>query len=261
MRLWALGLVATVFASAAVCETAPPASPIDLSKPFHTRSPWRLTYTQGPETEDYGGNPAPGALHLCLEKARSGPCLGEPVSAENPAKPGESPDWGPHYLEAAKPVYPQGEAEAPLLEIVTASVHAGDGGQVVVSQLLKYDRARDAFERIYRHDTGTNNNEEVRFVTDGPLRGAVISAEPTSNAPFGYWITVSRFTPARTYRQALRYRSATRYNDGNPLAVIDSEMPNIEQRLGLWKPGEPLPLPAHKACPKPHLTRLELWCE
>ena len=73
---------------------------------------------------------------------------------------------------------------------------------------------------------------------------------------------VERFTPANAYRRVLRYRSATRYADGNSLGVIDSEMPNIEQRLGLWKPGSPLPLPmgGAKACPKPHLKLGALWC-
>jgi hypothetical protein len=62
------------------------------------------------------------------------------------------------------------------------------------------------------------------------------------------------------FKEVLRYRSATQYGDGNPLAVIDSEMPNMAQRLGLWKPGAPMPLPA-RACPKPHLVRMALWCE
>ena len=76
--------------------------------------------------------------------------------------------------------------------------------------------------------------------------------------PYGYWIVVNSLTPAGNYRQVLRYRSATLYNDGNPLAVIDSEMPNIERRLGLWAPGQPLPTPAR--CAKPRLVKLELWC-
>ncbi len=45
------------------------------------------------------------------------------------------------------------------------------------------------------------------------------------------------------YSRIPRYRSATLYNDGNPLAVVDSEMPNIGERLGLRRPGAPLPAP------------------
>lgn len=262
--MWALALIAAAPGPTALCDPAPNASAsaitLDLSKPFDTRSPWRLVVTQGPATEDYGGDPAPGRLDLCLRRGPVGPCVREPVSAEPPSAAGSSVDWGPHYLRTAKTVYPHDGRRGPLLELVTASVHAGDGGQAVVTQLLKYDRRRDAFQRIYFHATGTNNNEEVRFVAGGPLDGSVIAAEPTADAPYGYWVTVDRLTPARTYQRVLRYRSATRYNDGNPLPVIDSEMPNIERRLGLWKPGQPMPLPTGAKCPTPRLERTELWC-
>lgn len=56
----------------------------------------------------------------------------------------------------------------------------------------------------------------------------------------------------------LRYRSVTRYGDGNALAVIDSDMPALQRRLGLWRPGQPLPVPDR--CPAPRLVRGELWC-
>ena len=57
----------------------------------------------------------------------------------------------------------------------------------------------------------------------------------------------------------LRYRITTRYGDGNPLALIDSEMPNIQMRLVLIKPGGQLPLPAGK-CPNERLIKRALWC-
>ena len=96
-------------------------------------------------------------------------------------------------------------------------------------------------------------------MASGPLTGSMISADPADRAPFGYWISVSKLTPAHGYRQVLHYLSATSYNDGNSLAVIDSEMPNIEKRLGLWHPGSPLPLPAGH-CPRPQLKGMALWC-
>ena len=267
MRPWKvfpLAILAVASIAAAQTDPAPPPAGelarIDLAKPFAARSPWRFTATQGPPVTDYGDNPAPGAIELCLRKSAAGPCLAAPVSALRMVDGKPDLDWGPHYLQTVGPVYPNSKGALPLLRIVTASLHAGDGGQLIATQLLKYDAAKDAFERIYFHLTGTNNNEEVRFVSSGPLQGAVIEAEPTPNAPFGYWITVSRLTPERTYRQALRYRSATRYGDGNPLAVIDSEMPAIQQRLGLWKPGAPLPTPPGRPCPKPVLKQGALWC-
>ena len=263
---WAIALMSGVSGSVGLCDPAPlePSmiAPFDLKAPFDARSPWRLEITQGPPTEDYGGDPAPGRLDLCLQKSPAGPCERKPVSADPAADGGSASDWGPHYLRSVKPVYPRGRSGPPLLQLVTASLHAGDGGQVVVTQLLKYDKNRDAFERIYVFSTGTNNNQEVRFIDRGPLIGDVISAEPTTNAPYDYRMTVNRFTPTRTYRQVLRYRSATRYQDGDTLAVIDSEMPNIQRRLGLWRPGLPPPLPASaaKTCLKPRLVNMELWC-
>jgi hypothetical protein len=267
--LWRIGVVGMLasLAGSGLAQGAPgePASsalaPVDLAKPFDTRSPWRLIATQGPPVDDYGGNPAPGALHLCLAKEPATACAPDPRVMPPLRETNIGPAWEPHYLNLAKPVYPQGRSAPPLLLIQTASLHSGDGGQVVVTQLLRYDRANDVFTRIYVHDTGTNNNQEVRFMAEGPLQGAVISAEPTSNAPYAYWIAVNRFTPQRTYKQVLRYRSATRYGDNNPMPVIDSEMPNIQGRLGLWKPGWPLPLPPDRPCPRPRLKRGALWCE
>jgi len=261
-------LAAAIFASllgasVALCETegdlSPQSAQVDLQAPFKTRSPWRFVATQGPATTDYGDNPAPGALKLCLEKDGAGRCDSE-IMPRQPDDPNLL--WGPHYLRIVKPVYPRGRAAAPLLLVVTASLHSGDGGQAVVTQLFSYDPALDQFKRVYSYSTGTNNNQEVRFVTSGPLRGYVISAEPTQNAPYAYWIEVGDFTRDHAYRPIIKYRSATLYNDGNTLAVIDSEMPNIERRLGVWRPGAPLPLPVGgtKACPKPHLKGMALWC-
>lgn len=142
----------------------------------------------------------------------------------------------------------------------TTNLPSGDGNQAVFTQLLAYRRQSDRFERVYAYQVGKNNNQEVRFIASGPLAGDVISAEPTSDAPFGFWIAVSRLGADQTYHQTLRYRSATHYGDGNRLAVINSETPNVEARLGVWRPGAPLPLPAGP-CPKPRLAQMELWCD
>ncbi len=238
---------------------------LDLEKPFHTRSPWRLVVTEGTPVKDYGGNEAPGALTLCLYKAASAPCDFDPVTLPlRTVSPDDPIAWEPHYLLTAKVVYPSGPETGPLLLIVTGSLNSGDGDQIVSTQLVEYDISRDEFRRLYSKSTGHNNNQEVRFITDGPLRGSVITAEPTDRPPYGYWIGVNRLTLAGAYRQVLKYRSATLYNDGNPLAVIDSEMPNIERRLGLWKPGESLPTPdldgSNEPCTHPTLRNTELWC-
>ena len=237
---------------------------VDLAKLFHTRSDWRLVVTEGPPTKDYGDNEAPGALTLCLRKGPAGPCVADPVTPpprRSISAAGNA--WEPHYLFAATAVYPRGPKAAPLLMIVTGSLNSGDGDQIVATQLVAYDVAKDTFRRVYGESTGRNNNQEIRVVTKGPLQGSVISAEPQDHPPYGYWIVVESLKPSRAYHQVLRYPSATLYNDGNPLPVIDSEMPNIEKRLGLWKSGQPVPTPSlggGKPCPKPTLRHTELWC-
>jgi hypothetical protein len=249
---------------------------IDLFKPFHTRSPWRFVATQDPAVfqpvdpaligsipKGFTGSWAPGVMHLCLRVSPTASCAPDLVAMPQPPAPLTYSDWEPHYLNQAQLVFPRRRTAPPLLLLQTAGMHSGDGDQAVYTQLLAYSRARDRFGQVYAHVTGRNNNEEVRFIKSGPLRGDVISVEPAINRPYGYWITVDTLTPATTYKQVLRYRSATLYNDGNKLAVIDSEMPNIERRLGLWRPGSPMPLPTSLAhpCKSPRLSHRELWCQ
>lgn len=146
----------------------------------------------------------------------------------------------------------------PLLLVRLAGMHSGNGDQSVVTWLWRYDRTNDRFVPAYRRLVGHNNDQEVRYMAAGPLRGAVIAAGPTRDAPFGFLMMVDRLGPDGRYGQILRYRSAIRYNDGNSLAVIDSEMPAIEQRLRLRHPGQPMLHPA--ACPAPRLVKIELCC-
>jgi hypothetical protein len=251
--------VAAIMAIMGVASSAPLPLSLDLSKPFAARSPWRLTATQGPEAEDPTGDMAPGPIAVCLRKGEASPCDPSIESSLNPTA-NDDLFGAPHYLNEARVVHPRGPAGSPVLLVQLASMHSGDGDQLILTQLLVYDARSDGFRRVYEHTTGRNNNQDVRLVEGGPLAGDVIAAEPTSSAPYGFWVTVDTYTPAGGYKHALRYRSATTYGDGNPLSVIDSEMPNIEQRLGVWRPGMPLPTPAG-GCPKPHLVRTELWCK
>ena len=147
----------------------------------------------------------------------------------------------------------------PLLFIQVASQHSLDSDQRVGTVVLAYDQEHEIFTFVYEKRTNKNNDQEIRYIADGPLTGAIISVEPTEDAPFGFWITVNRLGPTDGYRQVLRYRSVTRYGDGNPLAVIDSDMPGILKRLGLRHPGTKLPLPPGE-CAKPRLIGEELWC-
>jgi hypothetical protein len=81
----------------------PQARELDLAEPFHTRSPWRLIVTEGPQVKDYGENEAPGALTLCLSKGWREPCVSDPGTVPLGA-PGYGAVWQPHYLRVVKVV-------------------------------------------------------------------------------------------------------------------------------------------------------------
>ena len=235
---------------------------IDLSRAFNTRSPWRFTAKQGSPVLDPVGIPTgdtvPGDILVCISKDDTLHCDASLQAKLRLPEPNDVFS-SPHYLEAAQIVHPRGDSGRALFLVRMASIMSGDGDQLVRTQVLAWRRTSDSFVRVYDFTTGHNNNQEVRYIQSGQLKGDIISVEPAENAPYGFWVTVNALLPDYTYRQVLHYRSATTYGDGNPLAVIDSEMPNIEQRLGLWRPGSPLRLPA-SPCPRPHLTRMELWC-
>jgi hypothetical protein len=257
-------VVALALATAvgAQTKTSSVISNIDLSKPFSTREAWRFIATQGPPVagdDTATGGDEPGRIQLCLRAAASAPCGPQLLNALEAASSANDFFAQPHYLNAVKVVYPRGSADRPLLFVQTASMHSGDGDQVILTQVLAYENSKDRFLRIYQHTTGRNNNEEVRYISSGRLQGDIISVDPTENALYAYWVIVNVLTTQYTYKTVLRYRSATHYGDDNPLAVIDSEMPNIELRLGYWKPGMALPLPSG-GYRRPHLIRMELWC-
>jgi hypothetical protein len=263
-----LGLVIVFLASVQVGAVEAASAPtaiktLDLSKPFATRSAWRFTATQDADVDDPTGfldDKVPGPIHLCLRKAPSAPC--DPSLKATVSEPARNDIFlEPHDLAKAEVVH--GPSGQPLLFVQAGSAHSGNGDQLVRTQVLAYRPGQDRFERVYEHMTGHNNNQQVRYIQVGPLKGDIVSVEPTQDAPFGFWVVVNRpdikGSAGGGFKEVLRYRSATRYGDGNPLAVIDSEMPNMAQRLGLWKPGSPLPLPVG-ACPSPHLVKMALWC-
>lgn len=230
---------------------------IELTSAFGTRWAWRITATQAPDMDDPimgDGGQVPGAITLCLARVAGGPC--DPAVATMLRWSGGGDDHDqPHELHRLEIVHPA-PGRASLL-IQAASLRGVNGNQRVGTDLYAYDRTLDRFRRVYHRQVGRNTNDEVRYVGSGPLAGAVIAAEPTADAPFGYWITVDRPAGSGDYLPVLRYRSATRYGDANPLAVIDSEMPMIRHRLG--ERGWPLPA-SRPTCPRPRVVRGELWC-
>ncbi len=252
----AMGIGLAMMSLAAAAPPGTPQPRLDLSAPFGLPRGWQLVTRQGPEEEDPGGNRAPGALHLCITRDGGRTCR-PALDTMLVTGDGKNVFDTVHYLEFARVIRPA--PDRPLLWVQVASLHAGNGDQIVGRMALAYDRAGQRFVPVYAKRTGRNNNQDVRFIEKGALRGAIISAEPTTDAPFAFWITVNRIGRDGRYAPILRYRSATRYGDGNPLAVIDSDMPETLRRLNLWRPADPLPLP-DGPCPQPRLIARVLWC-
>lgn len=170
----------------------------------------------------------------------------------------------PLHFYSARAVFAGANHSRPLLLIRTAAAYAGDGSHGIFTRLFRYDRRKNRFDTVFSNSTGSNNNQETRFIGHGPLRGDIIVAVPTATAPYAFWVSVYvRGKDGQYSDRALRYRSATRYGDGNPLSVIDSEMPNILERLGKRHPGDALPIPRRlpSGC-TPHffIRHGEEWC-
>jgi hypothetical protein len=216
-------------------------SHIDLTEPFGTVTQWTFVAVQD------GGPPSTqledrGPILICLVKAASPDCTQHFYEQANSDRP-----WfnTPYHLFDSRIVYAGRNQSSPLLLVQVCAAEIFDGNCGVATALYRYDRKADRFTRVFLNVTGHNNNEVTRFVESGPLQGAVIVNYPTEHAPYTYWIEVYRAGETGRYARVLRYRGRTGYNDGNPLAVADSEMPEILHRLGLWQPGDPLPAPPH----------------
>lgn len=236
---------------------------LDLTQPFAALSPWTLVIAQDPgpsaepELEDHG------PIAICLVKALVPQCTG--TSKVHPALgPAPSRFFQPYELFDAKVVYGGGGQTRPLLLIKTCSARGGDGNCNIETMLYQYWRSGDRFRRVFASSSGgSNNNQDARFVERGPLRGDVIVDHPTDDAPYAYWMEVYAPGKSGQYGRILRYRSITRYGDGNPLPVADSETPEILKRLGLWKPGDALPIPPHapEGCAPLVMRHGEEWCK
>ena len=234
-------------------------SHIDLTEPFGTVTQWTFVVVQdgGQPAEDFEDH---GPIFPCLVKASSPDCalhLYPQVRSEMP--------WfdTPYHLFAGSVVYADRNKLSPLLFLKVSGAVSGDGDCNIATALYKYDKGADRFIQVFQNLTGRNNNQGTRFVESGPLQGDVIVDNPTENAPYTYWIEVYRAGDSGKYDRILRYRGLTGYSDGNPLAVADSEMPEILRRLGLWKPGDPLPVPPHlpRGCRDLFMRRGEEWCK
>lgn len=204
---------------------------LDLTRPFATRAQWTLVVAkfQGPPPGILTESEDDGPLVVCLAKE------GTPGCSYRFPDTGSSPSWfdTPYHYLSSKVVFADARHTEPLLLLKTATAHSLNGSHGIETRLFTYDRQADGFETIFSNQTGSNNNQETRFVEHGPLSGDIIVAEPTRDAPYAYWISVyARDGAGRYSDRLLTYRSHTHYGDRDRRAVIDSEMPTILSHLG-----------------------------
>lgn len=241
---------------------------LDLTQPFQTKSRWNFIAAKQPDeegsAEDGAGNRR-GAISLCFVENDKPDCSEEMFLAKyREEKIGFDPGPGPFYeLFASDIVFAGPGRTLPLLRIKSCTMSGANGNCGVSTFLFAYDPKADRFRVVFFNMTGRNNNEEARFVENGPLLGSVVVAYPTNNAPFTYFVEVYKRNSDGDYSRVLRYRGNTHYGDGNPLAVIDSEMPETLRRLGLWKTGDALPVPPRmpRGCTRLVMRKGVEWCE
>jgi len=234
-------------------------SHIDLTQLFQTATQWTFVAVREDrqpitDIEDH----AP--IHVCFVKAI------EPDCSENlyqDAAKQRPPFDTPYHLLTSRVVNAGQNQPSALLFIQLCGAEGPNGNCGIATALYRYERETDRFIRVFQGLTGRNNNEATRFVERGFLQGNVIVNYPTENAPYTYWIEMYRANASGRYVRVLRYRGRTGYGDGNPLAVADSEMPEILRHLGLWKPGDALPVPDHlpRGCSHLYMRRGEEWCK
>lgn len=241
---------------------------LELAQTFQTKSRWSLVVAKQPDAEssvEDGLGDRIGAVSFCFVEDGRPDCSEEMFLAKYREEkvsfvPGE-PAF--HELIVSDVVFSGPGRTLPLLRIKTCMNRGANGNCGVSTFLFAYDQKTDTFRVVFFKLTGRNNNEETRVIENGPLLGSVIVAYPTTDAPFTYFVEVYKRTPDSEYSLALRYRGHTGYNDGNPLAVIDSEMPETLRRLGLWKIGDALPVPPHmpRGCSRLTMRKDVEWCE
>lgn len=217
-------------------------SSTDLTDSFHTKAKWQFLIRQDPPQET-GLGTVPGNLHFCFVKGSAQSCFNSALNV-----------LGSTQIENPTPT-----SREPIL-VVEVIDHVSLTGSGRSTLIWAYNLKTDQFDEIFDHAVGHNTNGEIRVITNGPLAGDVVLDRAGQHAPYRYAITVYRLVNAQ-YREILNYAGNSKYSDGNPMPVIDAEMPEIERRLNLWKPGDPLPTPARTHCSKLELRHGIEWCE
>ncbi len=216
-------------------------SSTDLTMPFHTPGNWQFVIRQDPPQEA-GPGTVPGDLHFCFVNGGARRCFDSPLN----------------ILDSSRIVYPTPTSREPLLVVSLADgVSVTGGGRSTL--IWAYNSNSGQFEQVLDQIVNRNTNGEIRLITSGPLAGDVVIDRPGPRPAYRYHIDVYRLTDS-TSTTILSYYGNSRYNDGSGLPVIDAEMAEIERRLHLWKPGDPLPSPTRTRCDKLELRHGVEWC-
>lgn len=211
-----------------------------VTKPFHTKGKWEFRILQDPHMID---DDVPGNLYLCLVRNNVCNCF----------------DSGFNIFVSSdiKSLTPM--LREPSLIVVLGIVTGGstNGRRTII---WMYNAQSDQFGRLFDDAADRGRNEEVRVITTGPLAGDIVISRAPEGAPYRYCIFVYRLVNSR-YVQILKYDGNSKYGDGNPMPVIDAEMAEIERRLHLWKPGDPLPTPVRTQCGRLVMKHGLEWCD
>ena len=216
-------------------------SSTDLMIPFHTRGNWRFVIRQDPPQEAALGI-EPGNLHFCFVKGSVQSCFDSALNA----------------LASSKIEYLTPMSREPVL-VVSVIDHVSMTGGGRETLIWAYNATTDQFDEIFDRIVNRNTNGEIRVITAGPLAGDVVVDAAGPGPSYRYLIEVYRLESPKIKR-VLRYYGNSKYNDGTGLPVIDAEMAEIERRLHLWKPGDPLPTPARTNCGTLELRHGVEWC-
>lgn len=236
---------------------------VDLTVAFKASSQWTLVAAKEPDAGPADLFDNGGPVSLCFVKNLVPDCSEETVQKKYREYGMDTSNRPFYQLFDSKIVYATPGDKHPLLILKTCSARGGNSNCAIATFLYAYDRAANTFRLVFFNVTGKNNNQETRFIEKGPLLGSVVAVDPTSNAPYTYYVTLYQRDHSGLYRQVLRYRGKTGYDDGNRLPVIDSEMPEILQRLGRWKPGDALPVPPAmpSSCSQLFMHKGVEWCK
>ena len=161
---------------------------LDLTQSFQTKSQWSLVAAKQPDEEsrvEDGVGGRIGAVYFCFVENGQPDCSEEMfLSKYREQKVSFVSGEAPFYEFFASDVVFLGPGRTlPLLRIKGCTNRGANGNCGVSTFLFDYDRKAERFRVVFFNMVGRNNNQEARFVENGPLLGDVIVAYPTDDPP------------------------------------------------------------------------------